>query len=117
MHIGAQLGGGRLLSREEVAAIPLEALEAAVARALEEFPSWAKPKPSPVRASPAQRLEDANHEVALREARKAEQRRGEQPAPPPAVAKAKLNSLPAHMRLAAANGDRQLAHLIDPKKK
>ena len=65
----------------------------------------------------SQRLEDANHEVALREARKAEQRRGEQPAPPPAVAKAKLNSLPAHMRLAAANGDRQLAHLIDPKKK
>ena len=118
MHVAAQLGGGRVLSRDEVAAIPLEALESAVSRALDEFPSWAKPKPSPIpRASPIQRLEDANAEVALREARKAAQHRGDRPAPAPAAAKAALNALPAHMRLAAANGDRQLRHLIEPQKK
>jgi hypothetical protein len=116
MHTSAALFGGRLASREEVAALPLEALEGAVANALRDFPSWAKPKAPPVRVSPVQRLEDANAEVAAREARKAAQQRGEQPAPAPAVAKAKLNALPAHMRLAAANGDRQLSHLIEAKK-
>lgn len=112
MHTAAQLGGGRVLTRAEVAAIPQEALEAAVAHALAEFPSWAKPKLPVARVSPVQRLEDANNEVALREAREAAQHRGERPAPPPAAAKAALNALPAHMRLAAANGDRQLSHLI-----
>ena len=116
MHVCAQLGGGRLLSREEVAALPLEAIESAVANALRDFPSWAKPETPTARVSPVQRLEDANAEVAAREARKAAQQRGEKPAPPPAAAKDALNKLPAHMRLAAANGDRQLAHLIEAKK-
>jgi hypothetical protein len=115
MHIGAQLGGGRLLSRAEVAALPLEALESAVSRALDDFPTWAQPKAPPLRATPSQRLEDANRELAEREARKATQRRSEQPTPAPATKKAALNALPAHLRLAAANGDRQLSHLIEKK--
>jgi hypothetical protein len=115
MHIGAQLGGGRVLSRDEVAAIPLEALESAVARALADFPTWGKPKAQPFRATAEQRLEDANRDLAERETRKATHRRGEQPVPAPATKKAALNALPAHLRLAAANGDRQLAHLIEKK--
>jgi hypothetical protein len=116
MHIGSQLGGGRLLSREEVAALPLEALEGAVASALLDFPSWAKPKASPVRVSPVQRLEDANAEIAAREARKAEQRHGEQPTVSHATKRAAIASLPPHLKLALGNNDPQLRHLLEPKK-
>jgi hypothetical protein len=116
MHTSAQLTGGRAMTREEVAAIPLETLEGAVSAAMRDFPSWERPKPPPVRVSPAQRLEDVNAEAALLEARKAEHRRGEQPALPPGAKRAALLALPADLRLAAMNGDRQFAHLIDPKK-
>jgi hypothetical protein len=113
-YLGASVGNGRVLSRAEVDAIPLEELERAVARALHDFPSWAKPETPRLRSTPAQRLDSANAILAEVDKRKTAMRNATQPTP--GSKKVALNALPAHLRLAAANGDRQLAHLIEAKK-
>lgn len=113
MYLGSTFGNGRVLTRDEVEAIPLEELERAVAQALTDFPSWAKPEAPRLRDTPAQRLDAANATIAEVEKRKTAMRNAGQPLP--GIKKVALSTLPAHLRLAAANGDRQLAHLIEKK--
>jgi hypothetical protein len=101
IYLASALWNGRTATKEEVDTLPVDVFEAAVTRALKDFPTWATPEAPPPRVSASEKLDSANVELANRYAAQETQRRATQLAP--AAKREKLASLPASYRLAIAN--------------